>query len=222
MKTLTTNQIKELDQLLITRYQLTYIDVRMEILDHIATDIENVLDITNYENAKQQTILKWDKQLFNKKLYKKGIPTEHLQRWRKEQVFRNLKALLISSIILVLFLSVINLLDLKKNILYNVYGVFYGLFLFSFSLWQLTNKGAFKITALHTAKAHFLKINQKMVNVFVGIMSLHLLITTVDQVRSLLFLTIFGFMIMIYIVDLFLTQRAFIQEQTYQSEWDRI
>lgn len=222
MKKLTTDQISELNQLLITKYQLVYIDVRMEILDHIATDIESILDTTDYNQAKQQTLLKWDKQLLNKNLYKKGVPTEYLKKWRKEQFFRCLKALLISSLILTLFLSFINLLDLKKSILYTVYSLFYGMFLFSFPIWQIINRKAFKTTILHTAKANFLMINKKMVNIFVGLMLLHLFIISVDQVKSLLFLNAFGFMIMAYIVDLFLAQKAFTKEQIYQPNWNKI
>jgi len=44
---LTKNQIKRIDDLLIS-HEFEYIDIRFEILDHIASDIENNIEDINY------------------------------------------------------------------------------------------------------------------------------------------------------------------------------
>lgn len=64
MNKLTTYQLKHIDQFLIEHYRLYYIDIRAEVVDHIATDIEVELNNDkSYEEAFVCVISKWDELL---------------------------------------------------------------------------------------------------------------------------------------------------------------
>ncbi len=64
MKTLSTNQIKQIEDTLISKYNIKYQDTRDEVLDHIACEIEELMNEGAYfHEASKITIAKWHSQL---------------------------------------------------------------------------------------------------------------------------------------------------------------
>lgn len=95
MKKLTTNQILEIETLLIQRYDLSFQAFRDEVVDHIACEIEEYLEQgVAYTQAKQHVLGKWHFEL-KPVLGKQGIPTCIVkQLYRKDAVFYLFFALL--------------------------------------------------------------------------------------------------------------------------------
>jgi len=64
MKTLSTNQIQHIEEFLISQYHIKYQDTRDEILDHIACEIEDLMNEgKEYNDAFKITFNKWNKDL---------------------------------------------------------------------------------------------------------------------------------------------------------------
>ncbi|EKB05370.1 hypothetical protein HMPREF9711_01332 [Myroides odoratimimus CCUG 3837] len=64
MTTLSTDQIEEIEEFLITQYNIKYQDTREEVLDHIACEIEELMsEGFGYEIAFKKTFNKWHKDL---------------------------------------------------------------------------------------------------------------------------------------------------------------
>lgn len=65
MKQLATEQLKEIEAILIQKYELTYADVREEVLDHIACEIETIMDEGNasFVEAFRLVLSKWHRDL---------------------------------------------------------------------------------------------------------------------------------------------------------------
>ena len=64
MTTLSTDQIKQIEEFLITQYNIKYQDTRDEVLDHIACEIEELMSEGAYfHEASKITIAKWHSQL---------------------------------------------------------------------------------------------------------------------------------------------------------------
>lgn len=64
MKTLTTNQINQIEDFLISQYNIKYQDTRDEVLDHIACEVEGLMNEGfGYETAFKNTFTKWHKEL---------------------------------------------------------------------------------------------------------------------------------------------------------------
>ncbi|ALU27572.1 hypothetical protein HX045_08015 [Myroides odoratimimus] len=64
MTTLITDQIKHIEETLITQYNIKYQDTRDEVLDHIACEIEELMNEGAYfHEASKITIAKWNSQL---------------------------------------------------------------------------------------------------------------------------------------------------------------
>lgn len=95
MKKLTTNQILEIETLLIQRYDLSFQAFRDEVVDHIACEIEEYLEQgVDYIQAKQHVLRKWHFEL-KPVVGQQGIPTCIVkQLYRKDAVFYLFFALL--------------------------------------------------------------------------------------------------------------------------------
>lgn len=64
MKKLTTNQINQIEDTLISQYNIKYQDTRDEVLDHIACEVEELMNEGAYfSEAFKITIAKWHSQL---------------------------------------------------------------------------------------------------------------------------------------------------------------
>lgn len=65
MKQLAAEQLKEIEAILIQKYELTYADVREEVLDHIACEIETIMDEGNasFKEAFRLVLRKWHRDL---------------------------------------------------------------------------------------------------------------------------------------------------------------
>ncbi|MDM1374804.1 hypothetical protein HX071_11945 [Myroides marinus] len=64
MKTLSTNQIQHIEEFLISQYNIKYQDTRDEVLDHLACEIEELMNEGAYfQEAFKITFSKWHSQL---------------------------------------------------------------------------------------------------------------------------------------------------------------
>ncbi len=60
MTTLSTDQIKHIEEILITQYNIKYQDTRDEVLDHISCEIEELMNEGyEYEDTFKQTFINW-------------------------------------------------------------------------------------------------------------------------------------------------------------------
>ncbi|MCC9044555.1 hypothetical protein LNQ81_17950 [Myroides sp. M-43] len=72
MKTLTTDQINQIEEFLTSQYNIKYQDSRDEVLDHIACEVEELMNEGAYfSEAFKLTIAKWHSQLKPSLLMKK-------------------------------------------------------------------------------------------------------------------------------------------------------
>lgn len=101
MKTLTSLQIKEIENLLTTKYHIKYQDTRDEILDHIACEIEDLINEgLEYENALDNTLHKWhNKLLHNYFGAYKGLPYFISDKLSKDYFKIEWKIVLISMVL---------------------------------------------------------------------------------------------------------------------------
>ncbi|SHL45234.1 hypothetical protein [Myroides odoratimimus] len=76
MTTLSTNQIKQIEDTLISKYNIKYQDTRDEVLDHIACEIEELMNEGDeYEEAMELVFNKWHSKLLLEHFgVYKGIP----------------------------------------------------------------------------------------------------------------------------------------------------
>ncbi|WP_430614744.1 hypothetical protein [Flavobacterium sp. JP2137] len=70
MNTLDAKQLAVVEEILVLRYRLTYDDMRMEILDHIASETEVLMDVEDlsFDLALKTVLKRWHYDLQHKKL----------------------------------------------------------------------------------------------------------------------------------------------------------
>lgn len=89
MKQLATEQLKEIEAILIQKYELTYADVREEVLDHIACEIEEQIEgeLLSFEIAKDFVLKKWGFSLKSSSwnCYA-GVPQFIANHWLKKDI----------------------------------------------------------------------------------------------------------------------------------------
>ncbi|MEC4113542.1 hypothetical protein [Myroides pelagicus] len=97
MKTLSTNQVKQIEDFLITQYNIKYQDTRDEVIDHIACEIEELMTSGyEYRTAFQVTFDKWNKHLRPHSWIRyNDIPTYLARQWFKRDIMSVLLAMTI-------------------------------------------------------------------------------------------------------------------------------
>lgn len=107
-------QLQEIETYL-TKKGVKYIDIRFEILDHISTDIENLMEIISFEEAFEKVKLKWKKNFVNRSSFWLGItnsgPSVFIDKCIR--IYKPLwfKSLLLIAVFIAVFYSLNNILD---------------------------------------------------------------------------------------------------------------
>ncbi|KZE84212.1 hypothetical protein AV926_18795 [Myroides marinus] len=88
MKTLSTNQIQHIEEFLISQYNIKYQDTRDEVLDHIACEIEELMNEgKEYDNAFKIIFNKWNKDLSPHPWIRyKNVPSFLGRQWIKRDI----------------------------------------------------------------------------------------------------------------------------------------
>ncbi|KUF44282.1 hypothetical protein HX017_07090 [Myroides marinus] len=97
MKTLSTNQIQHIEEFLISQYHIKYQDTRDEVLDHIACEIEELMNEgKEYDNAFKITFNKWNKDLSPHPWIRyKNVPSFLGRQWIKRDIISIILCMLI-------------------------------------------------------------------------------------------------------------------------------
>ncbi|MDM1496586.1 hypothetical protein HX063_14390 [Myroides odoratimimus] len=124
MTTLSTNQIKEIEEFLITQYNIKYQDTRDEVLDHIACEIEELMNEDfGYEIAFKKTFNKWHNDLKPHPFIRyNNVPYYLGRQWVKRDVLNIILAMLIGIGVPYIFKNVI-----EDYHLANTIGIFISL-----------------------------------------------------------------------------------------------
>lgn len=131
---LTNQQIEIIDQTLIDK-GVVYDEIKLELLDHIVTDIELETEESNFDIAFSKAMIKWERELEEGnpwgKLVTPRIVKEKISKISKNHYKFSLLAVLIFSVLM----TTITRLKPEEYFCYNLHLVFYSVF----SLICLTN-----------------------------------------------------------------------------------
>jgi len=220
MQTLTSNQLQHIDQFLIEHYRLYYIDLRAEVVDHIASDIEVVLqNEKSYEEAFILVITKWDALLKPAKGFFRGIPRFVASQWIKERLKRGAKACLFGALTTLLLGSLFfRWIDLDADILWGI-GTLLALYT-SLGIFYWLNRNLVKEVSLHTATGTFLRVEFKRLG---WIQSVFVIMPLLGQMKlipqgELIFYSYFflGFVMLFYLIH---WRKDYLKEKLYQIKW---
>ncbi|MCC9044556.1 hypothetical protein LNQ81_17955 [Myroides sp. M-43] len=97
MKTLTINQIKQIEEFLTSQYNIKYQDTRDEVLDHIACEIEELINEgAEYDTAFKNTFNKWHNDLTPHMFIRyHNVPSYLGRQWVKRDVLSIILAMII-------------------------------------------------------------------------------------------------------------------------------
>ncbi|MFI0490966.1 hypothetical protein [Flavobacterium sp.] len=121
---LTTEQIAEIDETLVLN-GLIYDDIKLEVTDHIASEIEAKMDESSisFDDALFQVLLNWKEQMKPSSSFligrKNAQPKIVIDKWvsiHKQQSLNILKSLFIISLILILFTRIVTVEKFSKEI----------------------------------------------------------------------------------------------------------
>lgn len=161
MQTLTPHQLQHIDQFLLKHYRLYYIDLRAEVVDHMATDIEVELhNGKSYEEAFVLVIAKWDALLKPSSFFFRGIPKFIAQRWSKERLRRGAKACLFGALTTLGIGSFFyRFIDLDADFLWGL-GTLLVVYI-GIGILYIFNRSLLKNISLHTTTGAFLRVEFK-------------------------------------------------------------
>lgn len=219
MTRLTTSQIQHIDQFLMEHYRLYYIDIRAEVLDHMANDIEEQMQDKTYEEAFVHVIAKWDATLKPSKFFFRGIPKFIAQQWTKERIKRGSKACLFGALTTLVIASFFfRFIDLDTDMLWGL-GALLSLYL-GIGILYIINRGLVKEIPLYTATGTFLRVEFKRLG---WVQSVFIIMPLLGQMKLIsiveLFLYIYlfiGFVMLFYMVHWRLDYQ---KEKLYQIKW---
>ena len=222
MKNITQPQLQHIDQFLMEHYRLYYIDIRAEVVDHMANDIEEQLQDKTYEEAFVHVIAKWDATLKPSKFFFRGIPRFIAQQWTKERIKRGAKACLLGALTTLIIASFFSrFIDLDTAfplglgtllILYVGIGILY-----------IINRSLVREIPLHTATGTFLRVEFKRLG---WVQSVFIIMPLLGQMKfisvgELFVYTYFliGFVMLFYLVQ---WRMDYQKEQLYQIKWKSV
>lgn len=149
---LTNQQIEIIDQTLVLN-GMVYDDVKLELIDHIATDIENQLENqeSDFEVALKKSFENWSDQLQLAKSFwvntKKAVPRMLLDKWILEAKKKLIKASIIAIVLTVLITNIERIVD-NENVIINTRRILRVIFslelaailVFKFIIWKSDRK----------------------------------------------------------------------------------
>lgn len=223
MQTLTPHQLQHIDQFLLEHYRLYYIDLRAEVVDHMATDIEVELHKGKcYEEAFVLVIAKWDALLKPSSFFFRGIPKFIAQRWTKERLRRGAKASGLGALATVGIGSFFyRFIDLDADILW-VLGTLLALYI-GIGILYICNRGLMKDIPLHTATGTFLRVEFKQLG---WVQSIFVIMPLLNQMKFIpradgvfAFYFFIGSLMLFYMIHWRIDYQ---KEQLYQVKWKSI
>ncbi|MDR0195423.1 MAG: hypothetical protein LBI73_09895 [Myroides sp.] len=109
MKTLSTNQIQHIEEFLISQYHIKYQDTRDEVLDHIACEIEELMnEDKEYDEAFKTVFIRWEDLLKTDSYYfYKNTPYYISKNWIEQDSKIKSQSILIGFAIIALQLLVL-------------------------------------------------------------------------------------------------------------------
>ncbi len=124
---LTNEQIAIIDQTLIDK-GVVYEEIKLELLDHIVTDIELESEESNFEIAFSKAMLKWERELEEINPLEK-IVTPRIVKEKFSKITKNqYKFALIAVVIFSILMTTITRLKPEEYVFYNLHLVFYSVF----------------------------------------------------------------------------------------------
>ncbi|GEL10361.1 hypothetical protein SAMN05192550_0606 [Flavobacterium glycines] len=124
---LTNEQIAIIDQTLMDK-GVVYEEIKLELLDHIVTDIELETEESNFDVAFSKAILKWERELEEinplEKIVTPRIVKEKFSKITKNQFKFSLLAVVIFSVLM----TAITMLEPEEYVYYNLHLFFYWVF----------------------------------------------------------------------------------------------
>ncbi|MBD0723656.1 hypothetical protein B6A10_00520 [Flavobacterium sp. L1I52] len=124
---LTNKQIAIIDQTLIDK-GVVYEEIKLELLDHIVTDIELETEESNFEIAFSKAMLKWEKELEEINPLEK-IVTPRIVKEKFSKITKNLfKFSLLAVVIFSVLITTITTLKPEEYVYYNLHLFFYSVF----------------------------------------------------------------------------------------------
>lgn len=122
---LTNEQIAIIDQTLIDK-GVVYDEIKLELLDHIVTDIELETKETNFDIAFSKAMLKWEKEL--EEINPSGkFSTPRIVKEKFSKITKNqCKFSLLAAVIFSILMTTITRLKPEEYVYYNLHLVFYS------------------------------------------------------------------------------------------------
>lgn len=125
---LTNEQIAIIDQTLIDK-GVVYEDIKLELIDHIATDIENQLESqeSNFDAALSKDIIKWEKALEETSNIWGNVIGSRIVKEKFSKITKNqCKFSLLAAVIFSILMTTITRLKPEEYVYYNLHLVFYS------------------------------------------------------------------------------------------------
>ena len=222
MNTLTANQLQHIDQFLLEHYRLYYIDLRAEVVDHIATSIESEIHSgKGYEEAFVVVIAQWNDLLQPSSFFFRGIPKFIAKQWTKARLNRGLKAMGFGVITTVLLASFFfRFLDLDVDTAWGI-GLLLSLYA-GIGILYLYNHRLVKNVPLHTATGTFLRIEFKRLgwvqSVFVIMPLLRMVTQSIEEWFVFTYFFV-GFIMLFYMIH---WKMDYQKETLDQIKWKNI
>ncbi len=208
-------QIQHIESFLIKHYKLYYIDIRVEVLDHIVSEIEKLI-VSNrtFEEAFILVIAKWDKDLKQSKWFYKGVPNFIAKIWIKERLLRFLRNLVGGFILLGL-----SLFYSKTDYYYKVVIGAAIILLFGSGVLFFKSKKLIEKEPLDTAQGVFLRLElkhnytYKLAGIIIVFPSIFL--TAMFNIQFSILPSIWLFVTSIYFFDRLIWYKEYQQEKLF-------
>lgn len=124
---LTNEQIEIIDQTLMDK-GVVYEEIKLELLDHIVTDIELETEESNFDVAFSKAMLKWERELEEINPLEKFV-TPRIVKEKFSKIAKNCyKFSLLAVVIFSVLMTTITTLKPEKYVYYNLHLFFYSVF----------------------------------------------------------------------------------------------
>lgn len=223
MKKLTSHQLQHIDEFLIKYYRLYYFDIRAEVVDHMAMDIEAELHSEmSYEEAFVLVMAKWDALLKPSSFFFRGIPKFIAQQWSKERLKRGAKACLFGALATLGIGSFFyRFMDLDADIAWGL-GLLLAVYI-GIGILYVFNRRLMKDIPMHTATGAFLRVEFKRLG---WVQSIFIVMPLLTQMKFIsrgewffYFYLFIGFVMLFYMIHWRIDYQ---REQVCQVKWKSI
>lgn len=154
--------IHHIEQFLVDQYHLYFIDIRAEVVDHIASEIEHDIVLgKTYEEAFIDVIAKWDTSLHLSKFFYKGIPFFIAKQWIKDRLKLLVESILFGVLSLIGIMTLFDLFAVEDNSAKFFYKTFLIAGAGCVLAMHIINYKLVQKTPCKTARGQFLRLEVK-------------------------------------------------------------